>query len=255
MSACRFWLWHAVPAAAVLITALLFAASHGIDTRIADALFFDAAAERWIGAGTWWAEDLIHTGGRDFVRAVAAMALLLALAGRPARLGIARRGALYVFLSIVLGSALVGSLKHVTNVDCPWDLEGYGGDRPLVGLFADRPDELPRARCFPGAHAASGFTLMCFYFLLRDRRRRLARRALVAGIATGVLFAFGQEARGAHFLSHDLTSAALVWFVLLGLYAAVLRGPAGAARPTGTHAQPGFARTSVTSAESASRRR
>jgi membrane-associated PAP2 superfamily phosphatase len=42
--------------------------------------------------------------------------------------------------------------------------------------------------------------------------------ALAAGLAVGVLFAFGQEARGAHFLSHDLTSAILVWYVQLGLY-------------------------------------
>ena len=38
-------------------------------------------------------------------------------------------------------------------------------------------------------------------------------------IAVGIAFSIGQEARGAHFLSHDLTSAAIVWFVQLGLYA------------------------------------
>jgi membrane-associated PAP2 superfamily phosphatase len=42
---------------------------------------------------------------------------------------------------------------------------------------------------------------------------------LAAAIAVGVAFSIGQEARGAHFLSHDLTSAAIAWFVGLGLYA------------------------------------
>ena len=42
---------------------------------------------------------------------------------------------------------------------------------------------------------------------------------LAAAIAVGIAFSIGQEARGAHFLSHDLTSAAIVWFVQLGLYA------------------------------------
>ena len=41
---------------------------------------------------------------------------------------------------------------------------------------------------------------------------------LAAAIAVGITFSIGQEARGAHFLSHDLTSAAIVWFVQLGLY-------------------------------------
>jgi membrane-associated PAP2 superfamily phosphatase len=63
---------------------------------------------------------------------------------------------------------------------------------------------------------------VCFYFLLRDRSRRVARWALASAIAIGVAFSIGQEARGAHFLSHDLTSAAIVWFVQLALYARLL---------------------------------
>jgi membrane-associated PAP2 superfamily phosphatase len=42
--------------------------------------------------------------------------------------------------------------------------------------------------------------------------------ALAGGLLIGTVFALGQQARGAHFLSHDLTSAAIVWYVLLGLY-------------------------------------
>jgi membrane-associated PAP2 superfamily phosphatase len=53
---------------------------------------------------------------------------------------------------------------------------------------------------------------------LRDRSRRLAGWALTIALAVGVAFSIGQEARGAHFLSHDLTAAALVWFVQLLLY-------------------------------------
>ena len=63
----------------------------------------------------------------------------------------------------------------------------------------------------------------CFYFVFRDRSRRLARWMLAAAIAVGIAFSIGQEARGAHFLSHDLTSAAIVWFVQLGLYAGFRR--------------------------------
>ena len=142
-----------------------------------------------------------------------------------------RRHAGFAFLALALSTAFVGGLKLVTNVDCPWDLSEFGGDRPYVLLFADRPDTLPRAQCFPGAHAASGFALMCGYFLWRDRSRRRARWALAVGILTGLVFSIGQEARGAHFLSHDLTSAALVWFVQLVLYVWLL-APAELRKPS-----------------------
>ena len=96
-------------------------------------------------------------------------------------------------------------------------------------LFDDRPDALPRGPAFPGSHASTGFSLMAFYFLLFDTRPRLARALLAAAIALGAVFSLGQQARGAHFLSHDLTSAALAWFLLLGLWWLMLRSPAAAA--------------------------
>jgi membrane-associated PAP2 superfamily phosphatase len=124
----------------------------------------------------------------------------------------------FVFCALVLSVGVVGGLKVITNVDCPWNLEGFGGHRPYVALLADRPDDLPRARCFPGAHSSSGFALICGYFVLRMRSRRMARWALAGGILAGIVFSAGQEARGAHFLSHDLAGAAVVWFSQLLLY-------------------------------------
>jgi membrane-associated PAP2 superfamily phosphatase len=166
---------------------------------------------------------LLHTGGRWFVRVIALAALLTWIGSfRGRRFSKLRRGAAFAFLALVLSTALVGSMKAVTNVDCPWDLTGFGGDRPYVELFADRPDALPHAKCFPGAHSSSGFALIFGYFLLRDSSRRRARWALAGGFLVGVLFALGQEARGAHFLSHDLTSAGIVWFVQVLLYRAML---------------------------------
>jgi len=220
----RFWIAHAaVPGAAFALLMLVIAGSD-LDTRIADALFYDRGANLWIGAHTAWANTWIHTGGRDVIRAIALSALAVLLGGTfLERLRAWRREAAFVALAMILSIGLVGLLKHLSNVDCPWSLAGYGGTHPYIPLFGDRPDHLSRAACFPGAHSSSGFALMCFYFLLRERSARAARVALGAGLAAGVLFAFGQEARGAHFLSHDLTSAVLVWYVQLGLHAGMLR--------------------------------
>jgi membrane-associated PAP2 superfamily phosphatase len=212
------WRRHALLPGTML--ALLFAVVilGRLDLRIADAFFFNWPANEWIGAHSWWAVDLIHTGGGWLVRLIGLAALATLVAGFwLKRWRGLRRGAAYLTLGLILVPTIVGSLKQVTNVDCPWDLDRYGGDRPYVSLFADWPDDLPLARCYPGSHSSSGFALMAVFFLLRASRPRLARWSLAGALLVGVIFSLGQQARGAHFLSHDLASAAIAWFLLLGL--------------------------------------
>ncbi len=219
-----FWITHALLPLALFVVLATLLATTDIDPRIADRLFFDAQAQRFIGRDAWWARDLIHTGGRDAMRAVAAGGLVILVASFFSdRLRRWRRPAAYVVACLVGATLFVGILKQLTNVDCPWDLARYGGTRPFVHIFADRPDDLPHAACFPGAHSSSGFALFCFYFLLRGRRPSAARLALAAALAVGAVFSFGQQARGAHFLSHDLWSAGIAWCICLGLYAVVGR--------------------------------
>jgi len=224
-----FWRAHAWWPLFTLVVVFGVLEVFSLDQVIARSWYFNVETAQWLGAGTgeWWARGLLHTGGRWAVRGVAAGSLALwSLSFVLERLRDRRRPAGFVILAMLLATLLVGGLKSVTNVDCPWDLIGFGGDNPYVALFADRPDTLSRAQCFPGAHASSGFALLCFYFVTRDSSRRVARWMLATAIAVGVAFSIGQEARGAHFLSHDLTSAAIVWFVQLGLYAAYTRAPA-----------------------------
>jgi membrane-associated PAP2 superfamily phosphatase len=218
----EFWrlhLWWPLLAFTIVFGVL---EAFSLDLVIAREWYFNADTAQWLGKGNgeWWARGLLHTGGRWVVRGVAAAALVLwALSFAVASLGAWRRSAGFVLLAMLLATLIVGGLKTVTNVDCPWDLTGFGGQSPYVALFADRPDSLSQAQCFPGAHASSGFALLCFYFVFRDRSRHAARWALAGALAVGIAFSIGQEARGAHFLSHDLTSAAIVWLVQLGLYA------------------------------------
>jgi membrane-associated PAP2 superfamily phosphatase len=206
--------------------------SLGADRLVAHALFYDATAGRWLGSGmgAWWARDLIHDGGRWLTRSIAGSALALwCLSLVSARTWPWRREAGFVFVAMAASVAVVGALKALTNVDCPWDIAEFGGDRPYVALFAQRPDGLPVAQCFPGAHSSSAFALVCFYFVLRERSRRAASATLLAAGLLWAVFSLGQQARGAHFLSHDLASAAIVWFMQLALYARWLRARAGRA--------------------------
>lgn len=221
-----FWRNHAAwPLAGYLLVFGLIEV-FALDRTIANAVFFDVTTGHWLGTGRgdFWAHVLIHDAGRWVLRVFAAVALLLwLLSFKVARLRQWRRPVGFVLLAMTLSVVLVGLLKNVTNVDCPWDLAGYGGKNPYIPLFADRPDSLPRAQCFPGAHSSSGFALLCFYFVLRDRNRRAACWALAGALTVGVVFSIAQESRGAHFLSHDLTSAAIVWCVQLALYAWLLK--------------------------------
>ena len=193
-----------------------------LDLRLAHSAFYDEQLHLWLGGGAnrWWAQTLLHSGGQDLIRSIAVLSLLAWLAsfwpGQALRRW--RYPGAYVLVSILVTVLIVGTLKATTHVDCPWDLSVFGGTRPYIGLLHARPAHLPHAACFPGGHSASGFALFCFYFLFRDHRRTLSRVALVVALLIGTIFAFGQQARGAHFLSHDLTSAIIAWMVSLGVY-------------------------------------
>lgn len=202
---------------------MLFATVLGttsIDVRIAQTLFFDAAPGRWIGAGNWWINEFLHTGGRWAIRAIVLAGVGLCIAANlDRRLRSLRRPATYCVVAMVLSIGLVGALKTVTNVDCPWDLDVFDGAYPFVPLFGDRADALRSGYCFPAAHAGSGYALLALYFGFRERSAALARLGLALGLVAGLVFGLAQQARGAHFVSHDVWSAFITWMIALTLYA------------------------------------
>lgn len=220
MHSTQFWWRHwRGPLCAFVIAATLFATS-SLDLVIARSLFFDASRAQWIGAHSWWTNELIHTGGRWLIRGVvfAALTAWIATFLRPGWRAW-RRPTGYFVCATVLSIGVVGLLKIVTHVDCPRDLAEFGGRLPFIELFAHRPEGLPDARCFPAAHASSGYALLALYFALREHSRQLSRFGLAAGVLFGLIFGIAQQARGAHFVSHDVWSAFLVWTVSLSLYA------------------------------------
>jgi membrane-associated PAP2 superfamily phosphatase len=212
------------PGIAFVAIAVLFALTD-LDRTIARAWAFDDALGAFPARNAWWSTYLLHSGGRELVWGIwfatvgTYVASFFAVKWRAYR-----RPALFAFVAIALATLTVNIFKALSNVDCPWDLIEFGGTLPYVQLFADRPDGLPSAACFPASHSSSGFALLGFYFVLQERSRVGSGVALLLALAVGVIFAFGQEARGAHFLSHDLCSAFIVWFVELALYSWIFGG-------------------------------
>jgi len=202
-----------------VLVATVFATTP-IDPQVAHALFFDNLHQRWIGADSWWTNEFVHTGGQWLLRGLvaAAFALWTATFVKPRLLGL-RRPAAYFVVAVVLSISIVGLLKLVTNVNCPWSLADFGGAEPYVHLFSHRPALMHAGHCFPAAHSSSGYALIAFYFAFRERNARLARISVIATVLVGLVFGLAQQSRGAHFVSHDLWSAFLVWLTCVSLYA------------------------------------
>ncbi|MFZ9994044.1 MAG: phosphatase PAP2 family protein [Steroidobacteraceae bacterium] len=207
----KLWLWNSLPPLAILLL-LGWIAWADADTQIAQLFFYDATTQKWLATDALWANEILHRGGRNVMRLIGVLAILAWLASYRFYTLTRHRQALgYLALCLALIPLVVGGLKQITNVDCPWDLEGFGGNRPFVHYFESRPSDLPKAACFPGAHSSSAFALFALAFLARRRSFGLAVGVAMAVTVIGGMFSFAQQARGAHFLSHDLWSMFLAW--------------------------------------------
>ncbi|MEO8366683.1 MAG: phosphatase PAP2 family protein [Pseudoxanthomonas sp.] len=168
-------------------------------------------------------EDLIHETGRRLSRdAWIAMALATLASLFIPQMHPWRRPLLYLLLATLLAAGLVSLIKRYSNMDCPWDLLRYGGDKAYYGLFEHRPAILGRAACFPAGHASAGYSWIALYFFLLATRPALRWWGLGFALGLGLVFGIAQQLRGAHFLSHDVWTLTICWFTALILYRLIL---------------------------------
>lgn len=159
-----------------------------------------------------WLASGLHDGGR-WLSWLAELALCVGVwfpFGPLRRIGIARRFELAA--GVLAAGGAVSLLKAWSQTSCPWDLAAFGGVARYASHWSLGPDGGP-GRCFPAGHAAAGFAFLGGYFAFRGDAPRVARRWLAASLAAGFLFGFGQQLRGAHFLSHTLWTGWICWVV------------------------------------------
>lgn len=208
-----------IPAIVLAVASIVLMAGGG-DQWLADQLY-RWQGSRWALRDAWWTSHLLHKGGRN-LSTLAALLVILGLIRSclDARLRPLRKPLLYLLLAVALSTGVVSLLKSWTHMDCPWDLERYGGLRPFIGLLQARPISLGHAACFPAGHASAGYAWVALYFFMLQVRPQWRWPALIAVLAIGAAFGFAQQLRGAHFLSHDLWSLAISWTVaaLLSLW-------------------------------------
>lgn len=222
-SAFGFWFFHAVlPLLGFAVATALFE-FYDLDLLLSDP-FYNQARAVWTYKGSWWADTLIHGGGRYLILAIALVALgILILSFVQDRWRRLRRQALFLVLAIGLGTGIVAVGKATINRHCPWDYQRYGGEVPYTRLFEPPPEGCRPGHGFPAGHASGAFSLMGGYFLFYRRSRSKALLCLCFGLALGSLFGYGQLVRGAHFVSHNFWSAIICWLISLGLYQLLLR--------------------------------
>jgi membrane-associated PAP2 superfamily phosphatase len=225
----RHLLSHALALAAAALALTLLLGDGRLDLAI-ERWFFDDARHLFPLTNEWVLKTLLHDAARaaSVVAALALLGLTVTswLTSQPRVVRAHREALLFTSVATILAAATVGALKHFSSHACPWDLALFGGSapyHPLLGVYAPAPRV---DGCFPAAHPLTAYAWLAVGFALYPSARRRAWRAWALAFALGTLFGGVQIVRGAHFLSHVLWSAWVVWGVNVGLLGACLYRPA-----------------------------
>ena len=169
----------------------------------------------------WVTNKLLHKGGKHLstLAIVVIIALyIFVLASKSEQRKKWRSPLLYLILSSLVSVILVSLLKVLTNMDCPWNLNQFGGDRPFIGLFEHRPQEMGSGKCFPAGHASAGYAWVGLYFFFKMIIPKYRWLGLLCGIMVGLTFGISQQLRGAHFISHDIATIFICWLIATLLF-------------------------------------
>lgn len=210
-----FFRLHLLVIPGALALAALLSHYSSLD-RTLTAAFYDAASSRFPAHASSMLELFGHRLSKDAVTVVWLGLLAAALSPNEwwsRRLAwMANRSILWAaVIGMALGPLIVVGLKGLNSYHCPWDLAEFGGAAEFSSNWFVAAAEI--GYCFPGGHAASGFSLVALYFMAHAMEKpRLANVLLGLAIFIGITFSIIRMAQGAHFLSHNLWAGAICWF-------------------------------------------
>jgi len=219
----RWVAWQLLLPLALLTVATICLIPLGGDRWLADHVYA-AEGGRWALRNSFVTTRILHAGGKALSTlawlGVFAMTLrsTIDLRWKPLR-----RPLFALLLSVALSTLTVSVLKHTTGMDCPWDASIYGGAHPYFTLFEVRPPGIKPSGCFPAGQASAGYAWVALYFFFANVRPAWRYRGLAIGIGAGAILGIAQQLRGAHYLSHDLWTLAISWFVALAIHRLSIR--------------------------------
>jgi lipid A 4'-phosphatase len=185
-----FWL---VPGIDLFVSGLFYDPQHGFTLATWPPLHALKSSIRWVT----WAILSISLAG----------ALWLRFVGRPLW-RFDRNALIFLVASLAIGPGILVNtvLKDHWGRARPYQIEAFGGSHQFTA--APLPaDQCSRNCSFVSGHAAVGFSLVAFGFLLPAGRRRMI--ALATALSFGAIVGLGRIAEGHHFLS-DVVDAGLV---------------------------------------------
>ena len=188
-----------------------------IDFAIASQIYLPTNS--WFYQDSWITNNLMHRFGKYFVILLYLFLLIkFLIRDKNNEDALLRYGNIVLLLSLLVGTLIVSVLKHTLEVDCPWDLQQFGGSKPFFEVFHYGTDYLPSSHCFPSGHASTVFTWFSLYFFCSIYYPKHRIKVLSIILALGFVFGFGQQLRGAHFISHDIWSMLVCLLVNILIY-------------------------------------
>lgn len=136
---------------------------------------------------------------------------------------------LVAMLAMITCVSTMQSLKSVTGIYCPVQLQEYGGNIELhpkikVGYLLLVNDG--EGRCWPGGHSTTGFAWLALFFAFSYMgKKRAAIGVLVAALIYGHFLGLTQVIRGQHFLSHQFYTMAICWLISFSFFAILYAWP------------------------------
>jgi membrane-associated PAP2 superfamily phosphatase len=212
------WLRYLMLPLWVLTVLFILSYGTGLDETLA-AIWFELQGKQWSLKTYWLTETVLHQTVRQLNLCVLLLMIVYWLVKfflHPQTAILRALGVL--LLSIICSVATIALLKRLIPMECPWDLQAFGGTQTWFGLFSDRPSSMRSNQCFPAGHASIGYSWLAIYFFFKLLRPRLALTGLLCSIGVGLILGFTQQLRGAHFLSHDIATAAICWTVAVVVF-------------------------------------
>lgn len=120
----------------------------------------------------------------------------------------------YFILASLLVPTVVGVLKALSQVACPFQLDVFGGNQPYLNII-DSMAIQTGSKCFPASHASVGFALYPLAFLPSLARFRL--NIILVVTTFGWLIGGYKMLIGDHFFSHTFVSMLVAWTISSGM--------------------------------------
>lgn len=192
----------------LLVLVILVALTTSIDQQISDG-FFDPSGNGWlVDHATSRLRPWFYDGPKALVILFGIGLIGVVLRPSLVRPGwITRREAIFLLACLATVPAATGLIRNNSNVQCPNELQQYGGtqikESGHVKLSGFLEPHRPHG-CWPSGHASAGFALLSLSWLKRRRSSKLG--FVLLGTTAGLAMGTYQVARGSHFASHVLVT-------------------------------------------------